>query len=81
LCAGLIGFRALQMAADAAHLGLYGFGAAAHLAIQVALGRGQQVYAFTRPGDSAGQAYARSLGRRVGPGLRTNCRRTCWMPA
>jgi propanol-preferring alcohol dehydrogenase len=62
LCAGLIGFRALQMAADAAHLGLYGFGAAAHLAIQVALGRGQQVYAFTRPGDSAGQAYARSLG-------------------
>jgi len=62
LCAGLIGFRALQMAADAPHLGLYGFGAAAHLAIQVALGRGQQVYAFTRPGDSEGQAYARSLG-------------------
>jgi propanol-preferring alcohol dehydrogenase len=62
LCAGLIGFRALQMAIGAPHLGLYGFGAAAHLAIQVARGRGQQVYAFTRPGDSSGQAYARSLG-------------------
>lgn len=62
LCAGLIGFRALQMAKNARHLGLYGFGAAAHLAIQVALGRGQQVYAFTRPGDNEGQAYARTLG-------------------
>ncbi|ALI03227.1 alcohol dehydrogenase AdhP [Pseudomonas sp. FW306-02-F02-AA] len=62
LCAGLIGFRALQMAKTARHLGLYGFGAAAHLAIQVALGRGQQVYAFTRPGDNEGQAYARTLG-------------------
>jgi propanol-preferring alcohol dehydrogenase len=64
LCAGLIGFRALQMAKSARHLGLYGFGAAAHLAIQVARGRGQQVYAFTRPGDTEGQAYARSLGAR-----------------
>ncbi|WP_260957712.1 zinc-dependent alcohol dehydrogenase family protein [Pseudomonas citri] len=62
LCAGLIGFRALQMAPEALHLGLYGFGAAAHLAIQVAVGRGQKVYAFTRPGDDKGQAYARSLG-------------------
>ncbi|AZE11400.1 Alcohol dehydrogenase [Pseudomonas chlororaphis subsp. aureofaciens] len=62
LCAGLIGFRALRMAGNARHLGLYGFGAAAHLAIQVALGRGQQVYAFTRPDDHAGQDYARSLG-------------------
>lgn len=62
LCAGLIGFRALQMAGNARHLGLYGFGAAAHLAIQVAVGRGQQVYAFTRPDDHAGQDYARSLG-------------------
>jgi len=62
LCAGLIGFRALQMTRRAQHLGLYGFGAAAHLAIQVALGRGQQVYAFTRPDDDEGQAYARSLG-------------------
>ncbi|KKX57818.1 zinc-dependent alcohol dehydrogenase family protein [Pseudomonas putida] len=64
LCAGLIGFRALQMATGARHLGLYGFGAAAHLAIQVARGRGQQVYAFTRPDDMEGQAYARSLGAR-----------------
>ncbi len=62
LCAGLIGFRALQMAKGARHLGLYGFGAAAHLAIQVARGRGQRVSAFTRPEDSEGQAYARSLG-------------------
>ncbi|WDH19849.1 zinc-dependent alcohol dehydrogenase family protein [Pseudomonas chlororaphis] len=68
LCAGLIGFRALRMAGNARHLGLYGFGAAAHLAIQVALGRGQQVYAFTRPDDRAGQDYARSLGARwAGP--------------
>jgi propanol-preferring alcohol dehydrogenase len=62
LCAGLIGFRALQMARGAHHLGLYGFGAAAHLAIQIARGRKQKVYAFTRPDDSEGQAYARSLG-------------------
>lgn len=62
LCAGLIGFRALQMAQSARHLGFYGFGAAAHLAIQVARGRGQEVYAFTRPDDTEGQAYARSLG-------------------
>jgi propanol-preferring alcohol dehydrogenase len=50
------------MAKGTRHLGLYGFGAAAHLAIQVARGRGQKVYAFTRPDDSEGQAYARSLG-------------------
>jgi propanol-preferring alcohol dehydrogenase len=50
------------MAQGASHLGFYGFGAAAHLAIQVARGRGQQVYAFTRPGDTEGQAYALSLG-------------------
>ncbi|PSS57917.1 zinc-dependent alcohol dehydrogenase family protein [Pseudomonas sp. BBP2017] len=62
LCAGLIGFRALQMAQGARHLGFYGFGAAAHLAIQVARGRGQEVYAFTRADDTEGQAYARSLG-------------------
>lgn len=62
LCAGLIGFRALQMAKSANHLGLYGFGAAAHLAIQIARARGQQVYAFTRPDDHESQAYARSLG-------------------
>jgi len=62
LCAGLIGFRALQMAQGAQHLGLYGFGAAAHLAIQIARGSGQQVYAFTRADDHEGQAYARTLG-------------------
>lgn len=62
LCAGLIGFRALRMAANARHLGLYGFGAAAHLAIQIARARGQRVYAFTRPDDKESQAYARSLG-------------------
>ena len=62
LCAGLIGYRALQMAADARRLGFYGFGAAAHIAVQVARDRGQEVYAFTKPGDAAGQAFARSLG-------------------
>jgi propanol-preferring alcohol dehydrogenase len=62
LCAGLIGYRALTMAGEAKSLGLYGFGAAAHIAVQVAVHRGQQVFAFTKPGDSAGQAFARSLG-------------------
>jgi propanol-preferring alcohol dehydrogenase len=62
LCAGLIGYRALRTAGDARRLGLYGFGAAAHIAVQVARHRGQEVYAFTKPGDAAGQAFARSLG-------------------
>ncbi len=62
LCAGLIGYRALSMAQEALHIGLYGFGAAAHLAVQVARRRGQKVYAFTRPGDHQGQAYALALG-------------------
>jgi propanol-preferring alcohol dehydrogenase len=62
LCAGLIGYRALRLAGDAPRLGLYGFGAAAHIAIQVAGHRGQQVFAFTKPGDSAGQEFARGLG-------------------
>jgi alcohol dehydrogenase, propanol-preferring len=62
LCAGLIGYRALRLAGDAPRLGLYGFGAAAHIAIQVARHRGQQVFAFTKPGDSAGQEFARGLG-------------------
>ena len=62
LCAGLIGFRALRMAGDAARLGLYGFGAAAHLICQVAVHEGREVYAFTREGDGPGQAFARSLG-------------------
>ncbi|MDF2447008.1 MAG: alcohol dehydrogenase [Moraxellaceae bacterium] len=62
LCAGLIGFRALRMAGDARRLGLYGFGAAAHLVAQVALAQGREVYAFTRPGDTAAQALALALG-------------------
>lgn len=62
LCAGLIGYRALRLAGEAPRLGLYGFGAAAHIAIQVARHRGQSVYAFTKPGDAAGQDFARRLG-------------------
>jgi len=62
LCAGLIGYRALAMAADARTLAIYGFGAAAHLVAQVAVWQGRDVYAFTKPGDAEGQAFARSLG-------------------
>jgi alcohol dehydrogenase, propanol-preferring len=62
LCAGLIGYRAYRAAGDAKRLGLYGFGAAAHLLAQVARAEGRDVYAFTRPGDRAGQAFARRLG-------------------
>lgn len=62
LCAGLIGFRALRLAGEGERLGLYGFGAAAHIITQVAIARGWQVYAFTSPGDVAKQAFARSLG-------------------
>jgi propanol-preferring alcohol dehydrogenase len=63
LCAGLIGWRSLRAAGeDAVDLGLYGFGAAAHLIAQVARHQGRRVYAFTRPGDSEGQAFARELG-------------------
>ena len=62
LCAGLIGYRSLRMAGSAPRLGLYGFGAAAHILIQVARHEQRQIYAFTRPGDSKGQAFARKLG-------------------
>ena len=62
LCAGLIGFRALRMAGAARRLGIYGFGAAAHIVAQVAKHEGREVYAFTRTGDAAAQAFARSLG-------------------
>ncbi|HEX5998813.1 MAG TPA: zinc-dependent alcohol dehydrogenase family protein [Hyphomicrobiaceae bacterium] len=63
LCAGLIGHRSLRLAgADAGALGLYGFGAAAHLVAQVACYQGRQVYAFTRPGDAEAQVFALSLG-------------------
>ena len=62
LCAGLIGYRALRMTGDAERLGLYGFGASAHLVCQVAVHQGRRVFAFTKPGDEEGQALARSLG-------------------
>jgi propanol-preferring alcohol dehydrogenase len=62
LCAGLIGYRALAAAGDAARLGLYGFGAAAHLVAQVARHQGRRVFAFTRAGDASAQAFARELG-------------------
>ena len=62
LCAGLIGYRSLVMAGDAEYLGIYGFGAAAHIVAQIAKYRGQKVYAFTRPGDNDGQQFALELG-------------------
>jgi propanol-preferring alcohol dehydrogenase len=62
LCAGLIGYRAYAMAGDAQRLGLYGFGAAAHLLTQLALRQGRKVFAFTRAGDARSQAFARGLG-------------------
>jgi propanol-preferring alcohol dehydrogenase len=72
LCAGLIGYRALRMtglpagaaakAGDARRIGFYGFGASAHILVQVAKYEGRKIYAFTRPGDTASQAFARSLG-------------------
>jgi propanol-preferring alcohol dehydrogenase len=61
-CAGLIGYRSLRMAGDAKRLGLYGFGAAAHIIAQVARFQGREVYAFSRPGDLDGQQFARELG-------------------
>jgi propanol-preferring alcohol dehydrogenase len=62
LCAGLIGYRSLVKCGDAENLGIYGFGAAAHVISQVAESQGRRVFAFTRPGDTAGQKYARELG-------------------
>ena len=62
LCAGLIGYRSLRLVGDATRVGLYGFGAAAHIVCQVAAHDGREVYALTRPGDEAAQAFARSLG-------------------
>lgn len=62
MCAGLIGYRSLVAAGDAERLGIYGFGAAAHIIAQVARYQGREVYAFTRPADTAGQAFARELG-------------------
>ena len=62
LCAGLIGYRSLAMTGDASPLGIYGFGAAAHIVAQIAKHEGRQVFAFTRPGDASGQGFARRHG-------------------
>jgi alcohol dehydrogenase, propanol-preferring len=62
LCAGLIGWRSLKMAGDGQTIGIYGFGAAAHIIAQVCRWQGRRVFAFTRAGDAAGQAFARSMG-------------------
>jgi alcohol dehydrogenase, propanol-preferring len=63
LCAGLIGYRCLRLAGEGVErLGIYGFGAAAHITVQVAVHQGKQVYGFTRPGDARTQEFARSLG-------------------
>jgi propanol-preferring alcohol dehydrogenase len=62
LCAGLIGYRSLRMTEDAERIGFYGFGAAAHILIQLARWQGRQVCAFTRPGDTEAQSFARELG-------------------
>jgi len=62
LCAGLIGYRALTLVGDGERLGLYGFGASAHIITQVARHQGRRVFAFTRPGDGVGQQFARELG-------------------
>jgi propanol-preferring alcohol dehydrogenase len=64
LCAGLIGYRTLRMAGEAERIGIYGFGAAAHILAQVAVWQGRRVYAFTRPSDRFAQDFARSLGAR-----------------
>ncbi len=66
MCAGLIGYRSLVKAGDAERLGIYGFGAAAHIIAQVAVFQGREVYAFTRPGDTDGQQFARELGADLG---------------
>jgi propanol-preferring alcohol dehydrogenase len=62
LCAGLIGWRSLNLAGDGRTIGIYGFGAAGHIIAQVCRWQGRRVFAFTRPGDAAGQAFARSMG-------------------
>jgi propanol-preferring alcohol dehydrogenase len=62
MCAGLIGYRALRMCGEAQRIGLYGFGASAHILAQVCVSQGREVYAFTRDGDEAAQTFARELG-------------------
>src|SRR5262249_57561023 len=61
-CAGLIGWRSYRMAGEGERLGIFGFGAAAHLLAQIAVWQGRRIYAFTRPGDTAAQRFAESLG-------------------
>jgi propanol-preferring alcohol dehydrogenase len=73
MCAGLIGWRSYRMAGDGKALGLYGFGAAAHILAQVAAWQGRRVFAFTRPGDAAAQAFARTRGALWAGGLRRGC--------
>ena len=79
LCAGLIGYRSLRMAGEAERLGIYGFGAAAHIVAQVARHEGRQVYAFTRAGDHAAQAFARELGA-AWTGSSRSSRPKSWTP-
>ena len=62
MCAGLIGYRTLRMAGDAGRIGIYGFGAAAHIAVQVARHEGRRICGFTRPGDTEAQKFARAMG-------------------
>ncbi len=79
LCAGLIGYRSLRLAGAAQKIGLYGFGAAAHIVTQVAKYQGREVFAFTRPQDLEAQSFARELGADwAGPLI--NSRRHCSMP-
>ena len=70
MCAGLIGWRSLRMAGDGRRIGLYGFGAAAHILAQICRWQGREVYAFTRSGDESAQTLARSLGARWAGGSR-----------
>ena len=80
LCAGLIGYRALRLCGDARRLGLYGFGAAAHIVAQVAVWQGRRVFAFTRPGDDGGAALRARARRGVGGRLRETRRPSRWTP-
>ena len=84
LCAGLIGYRALRAAGDAERLGLYGFGAAAHIVAQLARHEERRVLAFTRPGDEAAQSLAREVGAEwagaVGSGRRSSTPRSSSRP-
>ena len=79
LCAGLIGFRTLRMAGDPRRLGIWGFGAAAHIVAQVARHEGRELHAFTRPGDTAAQEFARAWVP-PGPAMRTRRRRPSSTP-